>query len=42
VPYPLALLSADELEFYRLSGRSLLAELDAGDEAVVAGPRSRR
>lgn len=37
VPYPLALLSESELEYYRLSGRSLRAELETGDASVVAG-----
>lgn len=37
VPYPLALLSAAELDFYRLSSRSLVAELGAGGKSVVAG-----
>jgi hypothetical protein len=37
VPYPLALLSELELEFYRESSRSLRAELGTGDPSVVAG-----
>lgn len=36
VPYPLALLSEGELEFYRETSRSLVAERGAGDEPVVA------
>lgn len=37
VPYPLALLSESELEYYRLASRSLRAELGTGDASVVAG-----
>jgi hypothetical protein len=36
-PYPLALLSELELDFYRLSSRSLAEELDAGGASMVAG-----
>ena len=36
-PYPLALLSEFELDFYRLSSRSLAGELDAGGASMVAG-----
>jgi hypothetical protein len=36
-PYPLALLSRFELDFYRLSSRSLAAELKAGGASMVAG-----
>jgi len=36
VPYPLALLSETELEFYRDSSRSLVDERGAGDEPAVA------
>jgi hypothetical protein len=37
VPYPLAVLSKVELDFYRLSSRSLVEQLQAGEEPVVAG-----
>ena len=37
VPYPLAVLSGSELEFYRSSGRSLVEERGTGGEPVVAG-----
>jgi hypothetical protein len=37
VPYPLALLSGGELEFYRRSSRSLVEERGDGGEPVVAG-----
>jgi hypothetical protein len=36
VPYPLAVLSEVELEFYRGSSRSLVEERGAGGEPVVA------
>jgi hypothetical protein len=35
-PYPLALLSETELEFYRGSSRSLVDERGAGDEHAIA------
>ena len=37
VPLPLALLSGAELDFYRLSSRSLVEELEAGGTSMVAG-----
>jgi PRC-barrel domain protein len=37
VPYPLALLTEAELEFYRLSSRSLVEELETGGTSMVAG-----
>lgn len=37
VPYPLALLSGGELEFYRTSSRSLVEERNNGGTPVVAG-----
>ena len=36
VPYPLALLSETELEFYRGSSRSLVEERGADDEPAIA------
>jgi len=36
VPYPLALLSEAELEFYRGTSRSLIEERGAGDEPAIA------
>jgi len=36
VPYPLALLSDVELEFYRGTSRSLAAERSVGDEPAIA------
>ena len=35
VPYPLALLSGGELDFYRASSRSLVEERGSGGEHVV-------
>lgn len=37
VPYPLAVLSGVELEFYRDSSRSLVGELGTGGEVVAPG-----
>lgn len=37
VPYPLALLTEVELDFYRVSSRSLTEELEAGSASMVAG-----
>jgi hypothetical protein len=37
VPYPLALLSGGELEFYRVSSRSLVEERGNGGGPVVDG-----
>jgi sporulation protein YlmC with PRC-barrel domain len=37
VPYPLALLSAVELDFYLLSSRSLVEELETGGTSMLAG-----
>lgn len=37
VPYPLALLTAFELDFYRLSSRSLVKDLETGGTSMVAG-----
>jgi hypothetical protein len=37
VPYPLALLSEVELDFYRASSRSLADEVEAGGTSMVAG-----
>jgi hypothetical protein len=37
VPYPVALLSEVELDFYRASSRSLAEELETGGTSMVAG-----